>query len=140
MDAPAFPTRNGTARTKDTVRARVILPVLQRANELRAECGVPPIRAHVTPDTLRRTYITFMLAAGFDLPYVQDQVGHADPTTTLTVYAQVIRRPDRDQLRAEARSLFGEREAPMALGDFRRTRHTASWRGHQPPQREGLER
>ena len=81
-----------------------------------------------------------MLAAGFDLPYVQDQVGHADPTTTLTIYAQVIRRPDRDQLRTEARAFFGEREAPTALGDSRRTRETDSWRGHQPPQREGLER
>jgi integrase len=140
MEEPAFPTRNGTARTKDTVRARVILPVLRRANELRAQSGVPPIRAHVTPHTLRRTYITFMLAAGFDLPYVQDQVGHADPSTTLRIYAQVIRRPDRDQLRAEARALFGERETPIASQESRLVRHTDSRRGHHPPQREGLER
>jgi len=58
----------------------------------RAERDQAPIVAHVTPHTLRRTYITFMLAAGFDVPYVQDQVGHADPTTTLAIYARVIRR------------------------------------------------
>ena len=49
-----------------------------------------------------------MLAAGFDVPYVQDQVGHADPTTTLAIYARVIRRADRDALRAELRALLGE--------------------------------
>jgi integrase len=140
MEAPAFPTRNGTARTKDTVRARVILPVLQRANQLRAQNDVPPIRAHVTPHTLRRTYITFMLAAGFDLPYVQDQVGHTDPATTLTIYAQVIRRPDRDQLRAEARALFGERETPTTFEESRQVRHADSWRGRPPSEREGHER
>jgi integrase len=49
-----------------------------------------------------------MLAAGFDVPYVQDQLGHADPTMTLAVYARVIRRADRDALRAELRELLGE--------------------------------
>lgn len=49
-----------------------------------------------------------MLAAGFDLPYVQDQVGHSHPTTTLAIYARVIRRSDRDAMRAEMRTLLGE--------------------------------
>jgi integrase len=111
MQAPEFPTRTGRRRTKDNVRARVILPVVKRANELRAQRDQPPILAHVTPHTFRRTYITFMLAAGSDVPYVQAQVGHRDPTITLAVYAQVIRRPDRDQLRAEMRALLGERPA-----------------------------
>lgn len=106
--APAFPTRTGRSRDKDNVRERVIRPVVKRANELRARGGEPPILAHVTPHTFRRTYISFMLAAGFDLPYVQEQVGHQDPSTTLKIYAQVIRRPDRDQLRVDMRSLLGE--------------------------------
>jgi len=29
------------------------------------------------------------------VPYVQGQVGHEDPTTTLAIYAQVLRRRDR---------------------------------------------
>jgi Phage integrase family len=75
----------------------------------------PPILAHVTPHTLRRTYISFMLAAGFDLRYIQEQVGHRDPSTTLKIYAQVIRRPDRDQLRADMRALLGEDRPVIAL-------------------------
>jgi integrase len=106
-DAPAFPTRTGTRRNKDNVRQRVIEPAVSRANQRRLERGDPPIRAHVTPHTFRRTYITYAIAAGFDIPYVQAQVGHADPSVTLAVYAQVMRRPDRDQLRAEIREVLG---------------------------------
>ena len=59
-----------------------------------------------------------MLAAGYDLPYVQDQVAHPHPTTTLAIYAQVIRRPDRDRLRAEIRDLLGVPETePHGAGD-----------------------
>lgn len=117
MDAPAFPTRTGSRRNKDNVRQRVIEPVLARANALREQRGEPSIRAHVTPHTLRRTYITYAIAAGFDIPYVQAQVGHADPSVTLSFYAQLIRRPDRDQLRAEIRALLGV--APAAANDAR---------------------
>ena len=108
MDIPAFPTATGRRRERNNVASRVITPAVRRANLLRAERERPPIVAHVTPHTLRRTYITFMLAAGFDVPYVQDQVGHADPTTTLGIYARVIRRADRDALRVELRALLGE--------------------------------
>ena len=92
--------------------------MVRRADELRSVRGEPPIRAHVTPHTFRRTYISFMLAAGYDLPYVQDQVAHPHPTTTLAIYAQVIRRPDRDRLRAEIRDLLGVPETePHGAGD-----------------------
>jgi integrase len=107
MDAPAFPTSAGTPRNKDNVRQKVIEPVLIRANEKRSSRGEPPIRAHVTPHTLRRTYISYAIAAGFDIPYVQAQVGHVDPSVTLAVYAQVMRRSDRDELRTEIRELLG---------------------------------
>jgi hypothetical protein len=66
----------------------------------------------VTPHTFRRTYITFLIAAGYDLPYVQAQVGHVNPTITLSIYAQVMRRADRDQLRAEIRDLLGTSSVP----------------------------
>ncbi len=108
MDSPAYPTSTGKRRDRNNVNARVIASVVRRANALRAARHEPPIRAHVTPHTFRRTYITIMLAAGFDLPYIQDQVGHVDPTTTLAIYAKVIRRPDRDTVRAEMRALLGE--------------------------------
>jgi integrase len=115
LTAPVFPTRTGRRRDKDNVRERVVRSVVNRANKLRVAQDQPPILAHVTPHTLRRTYISFMLAAGFDLPYVQEQVGHRDPSTTLKIYAQVIRRPDRDQLRADMRALFGEDRPVIAV-------------------------
>ncbi len=111
MDAPAFPTQRGTRRNKDNVRQKVVEPVVARANDNRARRDEPPIRAHVTPHTLRRTYITYAIAAGLDIPYVQAQVGHSDPTVTLAVYAQVMRRPDRDHLRAEIRGVLGVDQA-----------------------------
>lgn len=114
-EAPAFPTRRGTRPNKDNVRLRVIAPVVARANELRVAEGRPPIRAHVTPHTFRRTYITYMIAAGYDLPYVQAQVGHDDPSVTLSIYAQVMRSADREELRAEIRALLGVRSEPRAI-------------------------
>jgi integrase len=122
-DAPAFRTRTGNRRNKDNVRLRVITPVVSRANEIRAAEDRPPIRAHVTPHTFRRTYITYMIAAGYDLPYVQAQVGHADPAVTLAIYAQVMRRADRDELKAEIRDLLGEAQAASiaAVGNGRET-------------------
>jgi len=95
--APAFPTRTGGRRDKDNIRNRVLAPALRRANELRDRRGLPPIDAHVTPHTLRRTYISIMLTAGADVPYVQSLVGHRDPTLTLRIYARVLQRRDRRQ-------------------------------------------
>lgn len=116
MDAPAFPTRRGTRRDRHSILTRVIQPVLIHANTLRAGRGEPPIRAHLTPHTFRRTYITYMVAAGYDLPYVQAQVGHTHPSTTLGIYAQLMSRPDRDQLRTEIRELLGvKRPAPANI-------------------------
>jgi integrase len=44
----------------------------------------------VTPHSLRRTYISLLLATGAAVPYVMAQAGHSDPKMTLGVYAQVI--------------------------------------------------
>jgi integrase len=106
MDDPAFPTRSGTRRTKDNVRSRVVATVVERANEIRASRKQPPIHVHVTPHTFRRTYAIYMLAAGHDVPYVQHQLGHLDPTITLAIYTQLMRRADREQLRQELRSFI----------------------------------
>jgi integrase len=108
LSAPAFPTRTGGRRDKDNIRNRVLAPALGRANELRARRDLPPIDAHVTPHTLRRTYISIMLTAGADVAYVQAQVGHRDPTLTLRVYARVLQRRDRRQFGAAFDQLMRE--------------------------------
>ena len=95
--SPAFPTRTGSRRDKDNIRQRVLAPALRRAQEVRRQRELPPIAVRVTPHTLRRTYISLMLSAGADIPYVQAQVGHRDPKLTLSIYALVLQRRDRDQ-------------------------------------------
>jgi integrase len=92
---PAFPTRTGARREKDNIRNRVVAPALKRANQDREAAGLPLIGVHVTPHALRRTYISLMLSAGAEVPYVQEQVGHADAKVTLEIYAQVLKRRDR---------------------------------------------
>jgi integrase len=96
QDAPAFPTSRGTRRNKDNLNARVLKPALRRADELRAERGLPALPPAVTVHTLRRTYVSLMLAAGADLRWVQSQVGHEDAKMTLDVYSQVLQRKDRE--------------------------------------------
>jgi len=103
LDAPApespfFPTRAGSRRDKDNINARVIRPAVRRANERRALRDLPPLPARVTAHTLRRTYISMMFAAGAEIPYVMAQVGHGDSKVTLEIYAQVLKRRDREQI------------------------------------------
>jgi len=92
---PASPTKTGARRDKDNVNRRVIAAAIRAANALRAERREPPLPERVTPHTFRRTFITLMLEAGAPVPCVQAQVGHEDATTTLKIYAQVLKRRDR---------------------------------------------
>ncbi len=92
---PAFPTRTGSRRDKDNIRNRVVAPAVKRANLEREAAGLPAIGVAVTPHTLRRTYISLLLSAGAEVPYVQAQVGHSDPKVTLEIYANVLKRRDR---------------------------------------------
>ena len=95
LDEPAFPTRSGARRDRRNVNRRVIAPAVRAADALRAERRQPPLPGSITAHTFRRTFITLMLEAGAPVPYVQAQVGHEDPTTTLEIYAQVLKRRDR---------------------------------------------
>ena len=92
------PSRRGrrTRRNKDNLNARVVKPALRRADELRAARGLPALPPGVSVHTLRRTYVSLMLAAGADLRWVQRQVGHENAKMTLDVYTQVLQRKDRD--------------------------------------------
>jgi integrase len=84
-----FPTREGKRDNPSNVRNRFLDSAAKLANtELRA-AGREPI-PDVTPHSLRRTFISLLLAAGADVPYVMAQAGHTDPKMTLGLYAQVI--------------------------------------------------
>lgn len=61
-----------------------------------------PLPEGLTPHSLRRTFISLLLAIGREVPYVMRQVGHADPKVTLSIYAQVMYggEGERERLRA----------------------------------------
>jgi hypothetical protein len=76
--------------------------------------GRPPL-PHITPHSLRRTYISIaLLANNFDVKWVMSQVGHADSKMTMDVYAQLEQRAKRDhgksfdRLIRQARNLHGQ--------------------------------
>jgi integrase len=89
-DELVFPTANGRRRDKDNLRARVLGPTVREANRARQARGLLPLPSGLTPHSLRRTFISLLLASGRPVPYVQRQAGHKDARTTLNIYAQVI--------------------------------------------------
>jgi integrase len=97
LSEPAFPTRTGTRRDPRNINRKVIAPAVRAADALHAERRQSPLPSGITAHTFRRTFITLMLEAGAPVPYVQAQVGHEDPTTTLQIYAQVLKRRDRQR-------------------------------------------
>lgn len=132
---PFFPTRTGSRRDKDNVNGRVLRPAVRRANERRALRELPPLPAKVTAHTLRRTYISMMLAAGAELPYVMAQVGHDDSKVTLEIYARVLKRRDRDEIgRAFDHLLVGGRD-PVLPAD--RSAPRGASRGQTAEERTG---
>jgi integrase len=85
-----FATSKGHRESESNVRRRIVEPAVERADaQLLAE-GRRPMPSGVTPHSLRRPYISILLAAGADVRYVMGQVAHTDPGLTLRIYAQVI--------------------------------------------------
>jgi integrase len=84
-----FPTSTGKRDNPSNVRNRFLRPAVKLANADLPAAGREPI-PEVTLHSLRRTFISLLLAAGADVPYVMAQAGHTDPKMTLGLYAQVI--------------------------------------------------
>ena len=110
---PLFATATGSAPSTNNVRQRVVARSVVLANRLLRERGIPEI-AHCTPHTLRRTFISLLLAAGCDPAYVMAQVGHTDPTLTLRIYQQLLKRRRREEYRQRVNELLGT--SPAATG------------------------
>ena len=117
VDEFVFATDSGCPRDKDSVRERVLVAVVNRVNEIRFERGIAPL-PKITPHALRRTYISLMLEAGAPLPYVMDQVGHADSKTTLEIYAQVQKRISRKNVHAAFDRLLTGADSSVITGQL----------------------
>ena len=75
---------------------------MERANEKLEERGLYPLPDGLTPHSMRRTFISLLLAIGEDVPYVMGQIGHAGPKVTLSIYAQVMFRGEGEPERLNA--------------------------------------
>ena len=74
---------------------KIVASAAERASNQLAARGLPPLQ-RTTPHALRRTYISIALIANrFDVKWVMGQVGHADSTMTMDVYAQLQQRVER---------------------------------------------
>jgi integrase len=119
--APLFPNERGNRMSRKRVGVIVHEAAVLATEKLR-ERGLPPL-AHITPHSLRRTYITIaLLANNYDIKWVMDQVGHADSKMTMDIYNQLQQRAKRehgasfDRLIRDARAaLYGE-DTPFQPG------------------------
>jgi integrase len=74
------------------------------ANGQLIEAGKPTLPEGLSPHALRRSFASWLLAEGEDVPYVQAQMGHTDPSMTLAAYARVVRN-GRRSARSKRREL-----------------------------------
>lgn len=70
----------------------------------------------ITLHSLRHTYASLLFEAGATVPYVMNQLGHADPGVTLRIYAHVLERKRDTGARLDAvvgpAAVAGEAGAP----------------------------
>jgi integrase len=108
-DDYAVPNKRGKRMDRQRV-GQIVTQAATLANHRHAERGLPPL-PHITPHSLRRTYISIaLLANSFDVKWVMSQVGHADSKMTLDVYAQLEQRVQRDHGRSFDRLVRGAQE------------------------------
>jgi integrase len=60
------------------VRRRILAPAVARTNERLDRKRPEPLPEHLTPQSLRRTFASILVAVGNDPTYVMGQLGHTD--------------------------------------------------------------
>jgi integrase len=100
-DDLVFPTKTGTMRDRNNVRARVLEPTLRRANAKLAAAGRPQL-VGITNHTLRRTFCALLYEAGASPAYAMSQMGHTSAALALEVYSKVMDRKRDTGVRMDA--------------------------------------
>jgi integrase len=70
---------------------RILRPAIGRANTRLRDAGLPTIDERLTLHDLRRSCCSLLFASGASLPEVMERMRHRDESTTLRVYAKVMR-------------------------------------------------
>ena len=97
-DTPIWPTSSGRRRDRDSVRARLLAPLIAKARvELELSAIREPLPARVTPHTFRRTAATYWYWLGRDERTTMHEIGHRNSRLTLEVYAQPRPRDQRQK-------------------------------------------
>jgi integrase len=96
-DDLVFTGVQGGMVNREYLLAKVLKPAISRA-------GVTPVTLH----ELRHTFASILIGQGFDVTFVADQLGHADPAITLRVYAKLFDpAARRDEARGKLQAAFG---------------------------------
>ncbi len=93
---------SGAAQNPNNIRNRTLAKSVERADANLAKRDANSLPEDLTPHSLRRTFISLLLALGEEVPYVMRQVGHADPKVTLSIYARVMFRGEGETERLRA--------------------------------------
>lgn len=101
-DGLVFPTLTGARRDPDNLRARVLGPTFERADELLESRGQVPLPRGLTTHKLRHAFASILVALGEDPISVMTQIGHTDPKFTLRVYAHMMSLDPDDRGRLKA--------------------------------------
>lgn len=92
-----FGTARGTKQDRENVLKRGLQKGLKNA-------GLERLTLH----ELRHTFASILIGQGFDVTFVADQLGHADPAITLRVYAKLFDPASRrDEARERLQQAFG---------------------------------
>jgi integrase len=85
-----FPTHQGRLQNANNIRSRILRGAIEKANERLAKDELPLISEKLKTHELRHTFCSLLFEAGASVPYVMEQIGHADPGVTLRIYAHVL--------------------------------------------------
>lgn len=102
-----FCTGTGRHLNPSNVRQRILAPAIEHANA-KLVLDDRPLIPPVTPHGLRYTFCSLLVAQGEDIATVAAQMRHADPTTTLRVYTQVLEHTRRGAAERLEQAIWGK--------------------------------
>jgi len=91
-----FPNRDGNPMDATNMIKRIWYPILRRA-------GLPRNRFHL----LRHTNVSLRIAAGQNIKYIQNQLGHSSIQVTLDIYGHLMKPVDHEEVKKLRVTLFG---------------------------------